>query len=166
MFIKSKKSSDESQYKEYQNSLNKIKRASRQQYYVTECCEFCNDSKKVWTIINKLIGKTNDKTNVIEKITSQGRLVYDNTSIAEEFVSYFANIGEYYANKTQESEHSIKFYLGLIQRIEKSLFFFPTMQIEIDRTIRKLKSKTSYGLDGISNKLLKELRLDCWNPCL
>ena len=95
---------------------------------------------------------------------AKGAILCDTALIAEEFSSYFAGVGETHANKIQESEHSIKYYLGLINRSEKSLFFYPTTQIEIDRTIKNLKSKSSYGLDGISNKLLKELRSELLEP--
>ena len=41
--------------------------------------------------------------------------------------------------------------------IAENLFLFPTNHEETPKLIKNLKPKTSYGLDGISNELLKSI---------
>ena len=71
---------------------------------------------------------------------------------------YFAEIGMTFARKIQDSEKTVTDYMKKIETNSASLFLTPTCAVEIENIIGNLKSKTSSGWDGISNKLLKEVK--------
>ena len=109
-------------------------------------------------MINTIIGKTNDKTCIITKI-SVGKL--DHTSpceIANIFGKQFTNGGKEYANKIQNNI-PINDYLNKILQNKKSMFLCPTTSTEIARIIEKLPNKNSSGWDDIFNKTLKRLKM-------
>ena len=56
-------------YKKYKKILDKLKRSEKNSYYHTKCSDFKNNAKKLWELINQVIGKTVDKSSVISHIT-------------------------------------------------------------------------------------------------
>ena len=52
-------------YKSYRNTLTKLKRNCRNQYYLNKCCEFKSNTKALWNIINKVARDNKDKSCVI-----------------------------------------------------------------------------------------------------
>ena len=43
-----------------------------------------------------------------------------------------------------------------ITRVSKTMFLQPTDQWEVAKVLKQMKNKKSYGLDGISNEILKD----------
>ena len=58
-------------YKEYNTILNKVKRHAKKQYYIDKCTEFRSNTKHLWKTINRIVGKTNDKSTVISELVVQ-----------------------------------------------------------------------------------------------
>ena len=133
-------------------------------YYKNKCLEFRNNSKKLWDMINKISGKNNDKTSIIDYIKVDNIEYYDRVGITNNLCKYFANIGENLSSKIPKSNKSINEYLAKIKRNEKSLFLRPTSEQEINRIIEKLPNKNSSGYDNISNILLKKLKFPLLKP--
>ena len=52
----------------YRNCLNRIKRSCKMQYCQSKCNQYKNNTKKLWELINKSIGKTSNKNCIIDKI--------------------------------------------------------------------------------------------------
>ena len=48
-------------YKAYRNKLKGIIRKSRIKYLHDKCTEFRQDSKRLWQLVNKMIGRENNK---------------------------------------------------------------------------------------------------------
>ena len=63
---------DITKYKEYQNMYNRTKRCLKLQYYQNKATEFVTDSKKLWCILNQVIGKMKNKGSIIPFITVEG----------------------------------------------------------------------------------------------
>ena len=145
-------------YKNYRNTLNVLKRKLMQMYFINKCTEFKQNGKKLWQIIRKATQSQNDKSSIIECLDIDNIKYYESKLIAEEFGQFFANIGRDYYNKIPKSKKSIDDYLESITNNETSLFLTPTSEIEIDRIISNLQSKNSHGHDGITNKIVKELK--------
>ena len=133
-------------------------------YYKNKCVEFRNNSKKLWNMINKISGKNNDKTSIIDYIKVDNIEYYDSLGITNNLCKYFANIGENLASKIPKSNKHINEYLAKIERNEKSLFLRPTSEQEINKIIEKLPNKNSSGHDNISNILLKKLKAPLLKP--
>ena len=64
-YLTSGNETDRLKYKEYRDVLKGIKRRRKTSYFVDKCTEFRNNSKKLWNMINRIIGKTPNKTSII-----------------------------------------------------------------------------------------------------
>ena len=92
-----------------------------------------------------------------------GNPITDKTQIANEFCTYFANIGKQYAEAIPPSRKTSKSYVTTAPN-PKSLYFNPTDPFEINKIIRSFKAKKSSGDDGISMALLKNVCESCSVP--
>ena len=77
---------------------------------------------------------------------------------------YFPAVGTKYAKNIKKSSCGISEYLAKINRNDKSLFFTPTNQVQIEKIIGNLPNRNSSGYDEISNKLLKLLKKEISIP--
>ena len=99
------------EYKTYMSVLRKCKRKLKLTYYQSKCLEFRNNGKKMWELINKINGKSNDKTCIIDKLTIDNKKYTQGKEIANNFVKYFSTIGKELANKTMPSQTPLHNYL-------------------------------------------------------
>ena len=161
--LSSKSEIDQERYKQYHNVLKKGKRARRETYYVNRCYELRSNTKKLWSMINNITGKTKDKTCVISEI-SVDKIAHKNaTDIVNILGEQFANIGKTYAQKIK-SNTEIDVYLKKIEWNNKSIYLYPTNRTEIAKIIDSLPNKNSCGWEGISNKTLKNLKTSLIEP--
>ena len=145
-------------YKEYNNTLQRAKRAARRNYYYDQCVEHQGNTKKLWRTINHVIHRTNNKTEVVEKLKIRNLDKHRGDMIAEEFARYFATIGKKYSTNMPSSKKTLTEYLGKIKSSGSSIFITPVTRIEVEKYIDHLKPKRSSGMDKIDNILIKELR--------
>ena len=82
----------------YRNCLNRIKRSCKMQYYQSKCNQYKNNTKKLWELINKSIGKTSNKNCIIDKIRVGNVEHVEPKEIANELCNYYSNIGAKLAN--------------------------------------------------------------------
>ena len=155
---------DVTKYHEYRNVLNRIKRREKISYYHDLCKKLMNNTKKLWEIVNQTVGKTNDKTCILDKLRV-GNMTIDNpVQISNELATYLANVGPKYANAIKKPDKNISDYFKKIKRNENSIFLSPTTPVEIIKLISNLPNKTSSGYDQLNNKLLKELKHELATP--
>ena len=81
--------------------------------------------------MNSCIGKTNDKSTIIDHLKIDNLEIHDSKQIANEFGHYFSKIGKIYADKIKPSKTNISDYLKVIPRNAKSLYLTPTTNSEI-----------------------------------
>ena len=129
-------------------------RHSKNSYLHEKCIEFKQDSRKLWQLVNKLIGRNNNKNDSIDCLRVDNILKHDPTS---GLCDFFSNIGEKYASQIGDTDPDINHYINQIPQNSKSLFLAPTIPTEINDLIMKLPTKNSSGYDKISNNLLKKL---------
>ena len=126
--------------------------------------KYKTNTKKLWQTINKVIGQTNDKTTVIDRLKVDNITKYEPTSIANELGNYFSSVGKNFANKIKHPQNSITHYLDKIKRNDKSLYMKPATQTEISNIIDNLPNKTSSSHDSITNVLLKKIKSSILAP--
>ena len=148
---------DITKYKEHRNMYNRTKQCLKLQYYQHKATEFIYDSKKLWGILNQVIGKMKNKGSIIPFITVEGLKIHSPCRIANEFGKSYSTIGESMASKITQGQHNIDYYLAKMPRNITSLVMRSTNITEVEHIICKLPNKTSYGHDNISNTLLKQL---------
>ena len=142
-------------YREYRNTLKRLLRHSRVKYIRDKCEEYKQNSKKLWQLINRIIGKENNKRHVIDSIKTQEKCYYDPNGITSTLCDHFANIGEKYSNKIPTDSQKTNEYINQIPNHSQTMFLEPTNQQEIRTLILSLSNKPSSGHDNISNILLK-----------
>ena len=95
-------------YKSYRNTLKKLIRYCKSQYYLNKCIEFRQNSRKLWAMINRVISKSNHKSESIDKIKVGSTYKSDAKSITSSFCNHFANVGKSYAVKIGKSNKKLK----------------------------------------------------------
>ena len=151
-------------YKTYRNTLQKVIRYSKHQYYLNKCTEYKNNSRKLWNLINSKITKCNNKTESIEKIKVENIYKSDPKSITSTLCKHFSTIGKKYAEKIPKSGTNINDYIAKITSNNSSLFLTPTTEHEVSSLITALPNKTSSGYNNINNLILKEIKENIAKP--
>ena len=156
-WLKNKDAKSHDRYKQYRDTLRKIKRRHKFEYYNVKCERFKQNSKKLWGIVNEVCGKCNDKSTSLQYISVNGIKHFQSEKITSEFAKFFSSIGANYSRKVSPSKLGIVNYLNKIPRNSKSIFLTPCTPHEIINIVSSLKNKQSSSHDGITNVLLKHI---------
>ena len=133
-------------------------------YYQNQCEQFKRNTKKLWELINKTIGKTNDKSCIVKFIKNGDIYHYSSKSICNEFASYISSVGNEFYQKIPDLEKTISYYNNCIPFSTQNIFLKPTNELEVSRIIDALPCKKSSGFDNIDNTLLKDLKFELLSP--
>ena len=120
-------------------------------YYVRTFDTYKNDIKKTWTVLNEGLNR-NSKGLSQNVFVVENRTITDQNEIANYFNNYFINIG-YLLSEQIRSVRPYTEYLNT--PTDKRFKFSKVTENYILDVIKKLKNKSSYGHDNISNKLIK-----------
>ena len=142
-------------YKSYRNRYNYVKRNAKKSYYTEKVYKYKNDSKKLWQMLNTMIGKSNDKTSITDTFIINGQPCNNPEVIAESFCDFFTTVGKNFASRIPAAKK--KFTDNLKGTFNNSIFFTPTDPSEIRKLINGLKPKTSNGHDNINSIILKSI---------
>ena len=151
-------------YKNYRKTLRKLIRYCKSQYYLNKRIEFKQNSKKLWAMINRVISKSNHKSESVDRIKVGSTYKTDAKSITTSFCNHFANVGKNYAEKIGKSNKRIENYLRNIEINKHSVFLTPVTENDLLRLINALPNKLSSGFDNINNVLLKQLSSSLLKP--
>ena len=155
---KSSVETDRERYINYRNTLNKLLRSTKENYYRQKCIDFKNNTAKVWKMVNRIVSKENDKTNCVEYLKVENINQYDSKIIAEEFGKHFSTVGKKFAQQIPPPMTKIQKYVQRIPTNTQTLFMTPTTEQEIVRIISSLANKASSGHDNLNNILIKQLK--------
>ena len=140
----------------YNNILKRSIRKAKADYYYSRFEKYKNDMRNTWVTIKEIISRES-KTNFPESFQINNVLTKDKTIIANEFNTYFANIGYNLASKMKNNSNTT--YDDFLSNPSlSSLIFQPITEEIIINIIDKLKSKNSQSHDGLSSKLLKVIK--------
>ena len=126
-------------------------------YYKKKIQENTTNTKKLWKVINNIIGKHKHSGSIISYIMVDGARKYDPDIIANEFGRFYSQLGSNLASQIKRSVKPIEEYLSKIPRTLQSLALHSTSALEIEKIAMALPSKTSFGYDKISNVMLKSI---------
>ena len=93
-------------YLSYNQQLKRTKRFAKRNYYTEACSENKKNSKLLWRTINKVIRRSNNKTEVIEKLKTSNLVEYNGQRIANELAKHFSTIGKEYAEKMKKTKQT------------------------------------------------------------
>lgn len=110
------------------------------------------DRRKCWNGIKKLTG-TNNAKNDIKSIEVDGKLVSNSIDICNAFNEFLTTF------KVECNTNHIPPHESYSPNLS-SLYLFPTNNTEVSDSIKKLKTNSAAGIDGISPKIVKTLRYE------
>ena len=87
-------------YKYYNNALRKSIKKAKIDYYKEKCREYKTQTNKLWKLINKISGKRNDQSNLVDYLKIDDVQVYNAKKISNSFARYFSEVGEKFAKKS------------------------------------------------------------------
>ena len=96
---------DHEKYKQYRNSLKRVLRLAKEQYYKDKCIEYKRNTSKLWKMVNTIISKQNDKLIMIEYLKVGNVETYNPKEITKQFGKYFSTVGENYAQQIPEPKN-------------------------------------------------------------
>ena len=107
------------------------------------------DSRKMYKIINKLIGR-NRRSDVSYNLVFNNIGTDDPSSIADYFNEHFVNVADEIASKLPQISFPSSNYAE-----EQSVMLHETNVVEVLSQIASLKNSFSYGVDLITNTVIK-----------
>ena len=144
-------------YKIYRNMYNKIRRKAKSSYLHKLIVDNRNNSKKLWGILNKILGKTKNKKDMTDEMIVNGVKESNSKAISDAFGKYYSEIGKNMSAEIDKKGPVINPVTYENNHVNQNCFFFPTNSIEIERHIKSLKQSNSKGFDGLSNNILKSI---------
>ena len=145
---------DHKRYRQYRNVLNQIKLYEKRTLYAQLFKKIGKNSKLLWNVVNGIVRKTSNRT----EITS---LLYDNkvhsaeSDICESLNKHFSSVGKKVHSTIEEVTDGDPY--KFVKCAKSTLKFERVSESRICRIVMNMKPKTSSGLDGINNMLLKKL---------
>ena len=141
----------------YNKILKRNVLLAKQMHYKIKFDKYKNDIKGTWGVIRDILNKTHSKKDYPEQFNLNGVHESNRIIIANNFNEYFTNIGEELASKIIDPVgKSHTDYLH--SPCESRLNFTTVNENVVAKIIESLKTKSSCGDDGLSTKLLKEIK--------
>ena len=81
------------------------------------------DSNKLWSILNKLIGKTNNKRDISDEIMLNGIKETNKEEICNAFAKHNSEVGEKFAKIIEEKGNLTNPLANMRNRIEQNFLF-------------------------------------------
>ena len=143
--------------KTYNAILRRNIKLAKRFYYNDRFEKYKHDIKNTWRTIKELITRKSPKNNFPDYFQIGDEREYDKATIAHKFNTYFASIGIELASAISNAG-DITYKDFLQTPIADRFTFVPVNDETIIRIIDNLKSKSSYGHDGLSSLLLKTIK--------
>jgi exonuclease III len=147
-----------SYYKLYCRILSRVINAAKRMHYDGLIANSNNKMKATWNIV-KSVTNGNSGSNIIQSLLINGNTFDNKQVIADSFQNYFLSITDKIVSTYKNDDNREKNCIDYLYRAFKSpypgILFDRTTTKEIQNIIKSLKSKNSYGYDGISVKILK-----------
>ncbi len=143
-------------FKEYNNTLTRLKEQSKRDYLKQKFDEVKGNMKKSWQLVNETIQRKSKRARsnkFISKITDKNDEYTTPNEISNKFNHYFRDVGPSLASKIKDVNKTFSDYLG--NPIESNFFTAPTNAYEVRELIWQLEKNKSLGLGDVPIKLIK-----------
>lgn len=158
-FLRKRSVSKEQKYKRYKNTLTKILRKCKKNYYDKLLNTYKGDTQKTWKTLNELITKKMQSNGYPPKFVHKGKIYDNKEEIANGFNDFFVNVGIELANKIPDiPDKSI--YNYLTYRNECSMVLENVDEKEIISVVMQFQSKKSKDYNEINMFCLKYI-IEC-----
>ena len=125
------------EYRQLRNNVNIRLKTEKNNFIKNKLEQSHGNSKKVWTIVNDLLGRQSSKTNYIKSLKRNTDVISDSKDMANFVNNYFTSIGPTLSSKVPRSNRRPSDFLrGNYPAMDG---FEPTTPSEVKRIIEKLK---------------------------
>ena len=139
-------------YKQYSNTLPKVKNLAKKIYYFCKIEEYKDNRTKTWDVLRTL-SPSKSISPAPNSVNVDGINISDPSLIAEKFNTHFANVGKLLASRlTSNDENSFLTYLK--SPCPSSVYLYPTSPQEILTLRNNLNLRKASGYDDISPFIL------------
>ena len=144
----------------YNKILKRNIKIAKSAYYQASFSKYKNDIKGTWSVIKEVLNKTQNTPDYPDSFKLDGCVITDKKNIANQFNAYFSSIGTKLASQIPADKgKSFKDYLH--SPVNNVNFKFKLIDIENTvNIIDGLKTKSSCGHDGLSVKILKQIKYE------
>lgn len=147
-------------YKRYRNFLTDLLHKLKKQHDEEELKKSEGKPKRLWKVVKEICHLSAANKDPVDLLHVPG------THSAGESLNtcnkYFATVGRKLANNTlnniKKHEHELVSNLKSVDTPIQSFFMQPTDHLEVDQLISHLQNEKAPGIDGLSNKFIKEIR--------
>lgn len=139
-------------YKNYEKILKKTVNVSKKINNINRMRKSNNISKCMWQIINEQSNKINKIINKNITLNINNDTIADPIEIANTFNEYFISVGSI------QNMNKIPKGRPIITQNLETMFLNPVTPLEVSNIIKKLKNKTSFGIDEFPPTLIKQCR--------
>ena len=140
----------------YRSILQRNIRLAKIAYYGEKFNKNVSNTKETWSTINQLLNKCKNKKEFPNYFTIDNAEIRNGTDIANNFNTFFANIGPDLSEKISvQSDKNVNTFLK--KKISLNFNFEPATVHSVKKIIDKLAPKSSTGHDSLSTQLLKSI---------
>ena len=138
----------------YKLIYKRVIREAKKRDNVNYILQAKNTSKAIWQVIHKETGKTPLQKLDIKLVKNSEEITHP-YKISEIFNSYFCGIPEELLQEKETKMAPGNYHLN-IKINSKTMFFYPITEREVENAARNLKNKSSAGIDGIPDYIVKQ----------
>ena len=149
-FLRERTQTSEYRYKTYKNKLTSILRLAEKAYYSKMLLEKRGNIKETWAILNTVLCKQRQSVNYPTHLMQNDVHISSKQNMANEFNTFFTNVGPNLANDITNPGENISMYDYLGESIEQSLFMRPVDEEEVITTVTGCTKKKSSDFEDIS----------------
>ena len=146
-----------SKFKSCNKKYNKACRDAKNSYYGDKFEANKYDGKQLWRLANEVTGRVTKKSNdnTVGPIEGCATDLESATKINE----FFATVASNLQSKIKRPKKLFTEYLPKLDSVPDAKFEFQEVTREkVEEVITSMKNKTSYGIDTLSNKLIKHIK--------
>ena len=160
LYVKQKRTPTEENIKRYNLTLKKLKRFEKNKYYRDKFEKVKDNSRSIWNILNSLCNKRCNKLDIPFLLYNSAR-ISSHTEISNALNDHFKTAGEIVQRGIKNVSTTPN---NFVTKCNVKLSHIRTSETEVERVIKGLKDKKSFGLDGISNLILKNIAVSIRVP--
>ena len=144
-------------YKTYRNTLNRLLRRAKSNYYHSVLNKHKGNSKKAWETINEIIyDKKRSSSPPSKLMNSDSEVISNPLAIAEEFNDFFTKVGKPMATLLPAvGSNNSKNIVFSRNKASNSIFLSPCSPQEVYHVINQLKEKKAKRTSDIETKFFK-----------
>jgi cell fate (sporulation/competence/biofilm development) regulator YmcA (YheA/YmcA/DUF963 family) len=146
------------EFKNYRNLYNKIVKCSKKLSLESDFKKYKNNPKKTWDLLKETaLGVNNSKINSIDEILDNGKLLTNNTEMANTFNEFFTSVGKKISDNIPATNIDPSSTITDLDENIRKFEFENIGPVWITDIVKKFANKSSPDLDGISLKFLKKI---------